>query len=155
MRILLLFAIALVTPLTAAAAPAATPPGVTIKPLPLAEPDWKAPEVTVYIIEPKDGATLSNPVRVVFGLRNMGVAPAGVNHLNTGHHHLLIDTDLPRLDQPIPASDKVRHFGGGQTETRVILLPGTHTLQLLVGDYAHMPHSPPLVSDKVTITVKP
>lgn len=134
---------------------AAPPPGVTITPLPGAEPEWKAPEVTVYIIEPRDGATVSNPVRVVFGLRNMGVAPAGVNHLNTGHHHLLIDTDLPRLDQPIPASAKVRHFGGGQTETRLILLPGTHTLQLLIGDYAHMPHIPPIVSDKVTITVKP
>ena len=128
-------------------AQAATPPP--------GEGDWKAPEVTVYIIEPKDGATVSNPVRVVFGLRNMGVAPAGVNHLNTGHHHLLIDTDLPRLDQPIPATDKIRHFGGGQTETRLILLPGTHTLQLLIGDYAHMPHNPPIASEKVTITVKP
>ena len=127
---------------------------MTIKPLPM-EPDLKAPEVTVYIIEPKDGAVVSNPVRVVFGLRNMGVAPAGVNHPDTGHHHLLIDTDLPRLDQPIPSSDKVRHFGGGQTETRLILLPGTHTLRLLIGDYAHMPHLPPIASDKVTITVRP
>lgn len=143
MRTLLLFVLVLAAPFGHSAPP------------PPSDAEWKAPEVTVYIIEPRDGATVSNPVRVVFGLRNMGVAPAGVNHLNTGHHHLLIDTDLPRLDQPIPASDKVRHFGGGQTETRVILLPGTHTLQLLVGDYAHMPHSPPLVSDKVTITVKP
>jgi hypothetical protein len=151
MRILLLLTIALAAPLAAAAPP---PPGVTVTPLP-AEPDWKAPEAMVYIIEPKDGATVSNPVRVVFGLRNMGVAPAGVNHLNTGHHHLIIDSDLPRLDQPIPSSDKVRHFGGGQTETRLILLPGTHTLQLLVGDYAHMPYLPAIASEKVTITVKP
>lgn len=133
---------------------AAPPPDVTVKAL-AAETDWKPPEVTLYIIEPKDGATVSNPVRVVFGLRNMGVAPAGVNHLNTGHHHLLIDSELPRLDQPIPASDKMRHFGGGQTETRLILLPGTHTLQLLLGDYAHMPHAPPILSEKLTITVKP
>ena len=149
----LLLGLASFIPLVAAAGPA-SPPGVTITPL-AAESDWKAPEVTLYIIEPKDGATVGNPVRVVFGLRNMGVAPAGVNHLNTGHHHLLIDTELPRLDQPIPATDKLRHFGGGQTETRLILLPGTHTLQLLLGDYAHMPHAPPIVSDKVTITVKP
>ena len=148
----LLLALSIVASLVQAAPP---PPGVTIKPLPPADLDVKLPEPVVYIIEPRDGATVSNPVRVVFGLRNMGVAPAGVNHLNTGHHHLLIDTDLPRLDQPIPASDKVRHFGGGQTETRLILLPGTHTLQLLIGDYAHMPHTPPIVSDKVTITVKP
>ena len=145
MRTLLLLALLITAPLSQAA-PATPPPG---------DSEWKAPEVTVYIIEPKDGVTVSNPVRVVFGLRNMGVAPAGVNHLNTGHHHLLIDSDLPRLDQPIPASEKIRHFGGGQTETRVILLPGTHTLQLLVGDYAHMPHIPPIVSEKVTVTVKP
>ncbi len=142
---LLLLTMLFAAPLSQAA-PATPPPG---------DSEWKAPEVTVYIIEPKDGVTVSNPVRVVFGLRNMGVAPAGVNHLNTGHHHLLIDSDLPRLDQPIPASEKIRHFGGGQTETRVILLPGTHTLQLLVGDYAHMPHIPPIVSEKVTVTVKP
>ena len=115
----------------------------------------KPPSVPPPTVIPKDGAVVNNPVRVVFGLRNMGVAPAGVNHLNTGHHHLLIDTELPPLDQPIPSSDKVRHFGGGQTETRLILLPGTHTLQLLIGDYAHMPHLPPIASAKVTITVKP
>lgn len=148
---LLLLALLIFAPLAQAAPPA----GVTVKPLPLAEPDWKAPEVTVYIIEPKDGAVVSNPVKVVFGLRNMGVAPAGVNHLNTGHHHLLIDTDLPPLDRPIPSSDKVRHYGGGQTETKLILLPGSHTLQLLIGDYAHMPHDPPIASEKVNITVKP
>jgi hypothetical protein len=118
--------------------------------------DDSKPDIEVYIIEPKDGATVTNPVRVVFGLRGMGVAPAGVNALNTGHHHLLIDTEVPRLDQPIPAGNKnIRHFNGGQTETQLILLPGTHTLQLLVGDYGHMSYMPPLVSPKVTITVKP
>lgn len=113
------------------------------------------PEVEVYLIEPKDGAAVANPVRVVFGLRGLGVAPAGVNALNTGHHHLLIDADLPRLDQPIPATKNIRHFGGGQTETQLILLPGTHTLQLLMGDYSHMSFMPPLASAKITITVKP
>ena len=117
--------------------------------------DDAKPEIEVYLIEPKDGAAVSNPVRVVFGLRGMGVAPAGVNALNTGHHHLLIDTDLPRLDQPIPATKNIRHFGGGQTETQLILLPGTHTLQLLMGDYGHMSFMPALVSPKITITVKP
>lgn len=117
--------------------------------------DDSKPDIEVYLIEPKDGAALSNPVRVVFGLRGLGVAPAGVNALNTGHHHLLIDTDLPRLDQPIPATKNIRHFGGGQTETQLILLPGSHTLQLLVGDYSHMSFMPPLMSAKITITVKP
>jgi hypothetical protein len=114
------------------------------------------PEIEVYIIEPRDGAAVTNPVRVVFGLRGMGVAPAGVNAVNTGHHHLLIDTDLPRLDQPIPTGNKnIRHFNGGQTETQLILLPGSHTLQLQLGDYGHMSYMPPLVSPKITITVKP
>lgn len=118
--------------------------------------DDSKPDVEVYIIEPRDGAAVTNPVRVVFGLRGMGVAPAGVNAVNTGHHHLLIDADLPRLDQPIPAGNKsIRHFNGGQTETQVILLPGTHTLQLLLGDYNHMSYMPPLASPKITITVKP
>lgn len=118
--------------------------------------DDSKPDIEVYLIEPRDGAAVSNPVRVVFGLRGMGVAPAGVNALNTGHHHLLIDTDLPRLDQPIPTGNKnIRHFNGGQTETQLILLPGTHTLQLLVGDYGHMSYMPPLTSAKITITVKP
>lgn len=118
--------------------------------------DDSKPDVEVYIIEPRDGASVTNPVRVVFGLRGMGVAPAGVNAVNTGHHHLLIDADLPRLDQPIPVGNKsIRHFNGGQTETQIILLPGTHTLQLLLGDYNHMSYMPPLASPKVTITVKP
>ena len=113
------------------------------------------PDIEVYLIEPKDGAVVTNPVRVVFGLRGMGIAPAGVNAINTGHHHLLIDSDPPRLDQPIPPGNKnIRHFNGGQTEAQLILLPGTHTLQLLLGDYGHMSYMPPLVSDKINITVK-
>ena len=109
----------------------------------------------VYIISPKDGAAVDNPVRVQFGLKGMGIAPAGIKFDNTGHHHLLIDTDAP-ADQsaPLPASDKIVHFGKGQTETTVTLSPGKHTLQLLLGDANHIPHSPPVLSKKITITVK-
>src|SRR6516162_11619211 len=110
----------------------------------------------VYIISPKDGATVHNPVLVQFGLKGMGIAPAGMKFDNTGHHHLLIDTDPP-ADQsmPLPATDKIVHFGKGQTETTVNLSPGKHTLQLLLADYQHIPHSPPVTSKKITITVKP
>ena len=111
----------------------------------------------VYIISPKDGAIVHNPVQVQFGLKGMGVAPAGVKFDNTGHHHLLIDTDPPaELGVPLPATDKVVHFGKGQTETTLTTLsPGKHTLQLLLADYQHIPHSPPVLSQKITITVKP
>ena len=108
----------------------------------------------VYFIAPHDGETVSSPVTIRFGLKNMGIAPAGVNVENTGHHHLLIDTDLPPLDQPIPSDDHHKHFGKGQTETTLELTPGKHTLQLLLGDFAHIPLSPPVMSEKITITVK-
>ena len=84
----------------------------------------------------------------------MGVAPAGVNKPNTGHHHLIIDADVPALDAPIPASDNYKHFGGGQTETTIELAPGKHTLQLIMGDLMHIPHDPPVMSRRITITVK-
>ena len=110
----------------------------------------------VYIISPKDGASVHNPVRVQFGLKGMGIAPAGVKFDNTGHHHLLIDTDPPAAQSaPLPATDKIVHFGKGQTETTLTLPPGKHTLQLLLADSNHIPHSPPLLSKKITITVKP
>jgi hypothetical protein len=110
----------------------------------------------VYIISPKNGAIVQNPVLVQFGLKGMGVAPAGTKYDNTGHHHLLIDTDPP-ADQsvPLPATEKIVHFGKGQTETTVNLSPGKHTLQLLFADLNHIPHSPPVLSKKITITVKP
>ena len=109
----------------------------------------------VYIISPKDGATVSSPVTIQFCLKGMGVAPAGVKFENSGHHHLLIDTDAPTdSSQPLPTSDTVRHFGKGQTETSVELKPGKHTLQLLLGDQNHTPHNPPVISKKITITVK-
>jgi hypothetical protein len=114
------------------------------------------PGAEAYIISPKDGAKVSGPVTVRFGLKGMGVAPAGVKAENTGHHHLLIDTDVPAdLSAPLPVvPDKVVHFGKGQTETTLTLPPGKHTLQLVLGDQNHVPHNPPVVSKKITITVK-
>lgn len=116
----------------------------------------KAPaNAEVYFVQPGDGDTVQSPVKVVFGLRNMGVAPAGMDKEGTGHHHLLIDTDVPSdLSKPLPASDQVKHFGGGQTETEIMLSPGEHTLQLLLGNYAHVPHSDPVMSEKITVKVK-
>ncbi len=108
----------------------------------------------VYIISPADGETVQNPVLIRFGLKNMGVAPAGSDKANTGHHHLLIDTGLPAMDLPIAKDDRHRHFGGGQTETSIELTPGRHTLQLLLGDARHIPHKPPLYSRRITITVE-
>ena len=114
-----------------------------------------ADEPAAYIITPADGATVKNPVSVVFGLRNpWGVAPAGTKLDNTGHHHLVIDAPLPDLTQAVPKDDQHRHFGGGQTETTVTLAPGKHTLQLLLGDFAHVPHQPPVTSKAITITVQ-
>lgn len=107
-----------------------------------------------YFITPNDGATVSSPVTVRFGLKNMGVAPAGVDKEQTGHHHLLINTDLPPLNQPIPNDTNHRHFGGGQTQTSLDLEPGTYTLQLLLGDHRHIPHDPPVKSERITITVE-
>ncbi len=108
-----------------------------------------------YFIAPADGETVSNPVRVVFGLRGMGVAPAGIEMDNTGHHHLLINVDtLPPSGIPIPADERHVHFGAGQTETTIELSPGTHTLQMLVGDHLHRPSDPPVASQKITITVQ-
>lgn len=108
----------------------------------------------VYFITPSDGDTVSSPVTVSFGLEGMGVAPAGVEQKNTGHHHLLVDVEAPALDKPIPADDNHIHFGGGQTQTTLELEPGEHTLQLLVGDHTHTPHEPPIMSETITITVE-
>ena len=109
----------------------------------------------VYIGWPNDGETLhTRHIKVWFGTRNFGVAPAGVDKANTGHHHLLIDVPLPPLDQEIPNDKNHLHFGGGQTETFIDLPPGTHTLQLLMGDANHIPHDPPLMSKKITIHVE-
>lgn len=107
----------------------------------------------VYIQDPQDGATVSTTFTVRFGLRGMGIAPAGIDHPNTGHHHLLINAQSPELDVPLPTTDNIRHFGGGQTETVLTLEPGEHTLQLVLGDYLHIPHDPVVMSDVIRITV--
>ena len=114
------------------------------------------PRAIVYIGWPNDGQVLpaGKPFRVWFGLRYMGVAPAGVKFPNTGHHHLLVDTDLPSMDEKIPSDRNHLHFGAGQTETMLDLPPGKHTLQLLMGDFDHIPHNPPVYSKKITIFVK-
>ena len=109
----------------------------------------------VYFIEPMDGQAVAQRFKVKFGLSGMGVAPAGTNRENTGHHHILIDGDiLPDMTKPLPSTDKIKHFGGGQTETELVLSPGKHTLQLLLGNYAHIPHNKPVLSKKITITIK-
>jgi hypothetical protein len=118
-------------------------------------PRTKAPAgAVVYFIEPAEGAQLSSPVTVKFGLRGMGVAPAGVDSPDTGHHHLLVDAALGDPAQPIPADKTHIHFGKGQTEAQVELPPGEHTLQLVVGDKLHIPHDPPVLSQPIRITVK-
>jgi hypothetical protein len=112
------------------------------------------PGAEVYFIAPHDGETVSNPVTVKFGLKGMGVAPAGVDVPNTGHHHLLIDVAALDPTQPVPADANHLHFGKGQTETTLQLAPGKHTLQLVMGDKLHVPFDPPVISRKITITVK-
>ena len=110
---------------------------------------------SVFFITPHDGDVVSGEFTVQFGLKGMGVAPAGVDKEHTGHHHLLIDLDtLPALDAPLPADDHILHFGGGQTQTTLSLPAGEHTLQLLLGDYAHVPMNPTVISEKITITVE-
>jgi len=125
--------------------------------------DWPRPEhfrerslqpsKEIYIVQPAAGAKVKSPVTVLFGLRAMGIAPAGVKFDNTGHHHLLIDTEPPAdLTQPLPVSDSIR-FGKGQTETTLDLAPGKHTLQLVFADFTHTPFTPNLASTRITITV--
>jgi hypothetical protein len=113
-----------------------------------------APAAAVYFITPKNDDIVSGEVVVKFGLQNFGVSPAGLNVNGTGHHHLIIDADLPNLSQPIQADKNHVHFGKGQTEVKLELEPGTHTLQLLLGDYRHIPHRPPIYSNKITIVVE-
>lgn len=141
----ILFALVLAS--TAAAAIAADVPGL---------PVTKSPAgAEVYIISPKDGATVGQEFTVSFGLKGMGVAPAGVKKEGTGHHHLLIDVkDLPPAGQVIPKDESHVHFGNGQTETTLKLKPGTHTLQLELADENHIPFDPAVVSKKITVHVK-
>jgi len=112
-------------------------------------PTPSAPGAEVYFSDLKDGATIPPKATIRFGLREMGVAPAGSDRANSGHHHLLIDTELPPLDKPIPNDFNHLHFGTGQTEAEVTLKPGPHTLQLLLGDKDHIPHNPPVMSPRI------
>jgi hypothetical protein len=137
------------------------PAAATPAPEPAAEPAAAAmprtpspPGAQVTIISPANGATVKSPVTVVFGLEGMTLAAAGVNEPNSGHHHILVDTGMPPLDQPIPKDANHIHFGQAQSEAQVELAPGQHTLQLLLGDANHVPHDPPVASDQITITVE-
>jgi hypothetical protein len=121
----------------------------------VAQQSTMPPDAKVYIIWPMDGQVIHGAFWVRMGLSGAGIAPAGVQKANTGHHHLLVDVDLPPLDQPIPNDHNHLHFGLGQTEARLDLPPGKHTLQLLLGDENHVPHQPPLYSKRITITVVP
>jgi hypothetical protein len=112
-----------------------------------------APNAKVYFISPTDGDSVSGTFVVRFGLINMGIAPAGMEKINTGHHHLMVDAPLPPFDQPIPPDFNHLHFGGGQTEAQLTLPPGEHTLQLLLADDSHLPHDPPIYSKQITVTV--
>ncbi|MEQ8508542.1 MAG: DUF4399 domain-containing protein [Rhodospirillaceae bacterium] len=121
--------------------------------------DWprteSAPEARAYIISPSNGEVVSSPVKVRFGLSGMGVAPAGIEYPDTGHHHLLINRTIEIKSEPLPSGDAdLLHFGGGQTEAVIELEPGEYTLQMILGDQDHVPHDPPVMSEKVTITVK-
>jgi hypothetical protein len=111
------------------------------------------PEARVYFVGLDDGSVLPQKATIRFGLVNMGVAPAGIDKPNTGHHHLLIDTKVPPLDEPIPNDFNHLHFGAGQTEAIVTLSPGRHTLQLLLGDENHVPHNPPIMSKPIRVYV--
>src|SRR5262245_18603022 len=138
MRLRYLAAAALILATGFAAAQTASPPGAR-----------------VYFINLKNGQHVKSPVLVQFGLSGMGVAPAGSTNMNTGHHHLIIDSDTPPAGMPIPMDEKHRHFGGGQTEVSVQLTPGNQRLQLVLADGAHIPHNPAVVSEKIAVTVDP
>ena len=135
----------------APAAQPASPPSASATAVPPTNPS--APQL--YFIWPQDGTVIEGgKFWLRMGLRNMGVAPKGAAVTNTGHHHVLIDTELPSMTEPIPNDRNHLHFGGGETEARIELPPGTHTLQLLLGDTNHLPHKPPVVSKKITVTVR-
>ena len=127
-----------------------TPPAFADAPISPAPADAE-----IYIISPSDGATVPETFTVRFGLSGMGVAPSGVQEENTGHHHLFVDvTKYPDFTAPLPTTDHILHFGGGQTETELTLSPGEHTLQLVLGNFAHIPHDAPVISKKITVYVQ-
>jgi hypothetical protein len=137
------------------AAPIAAAPAMTM-PMPMSHSGGRHPSppgAKVYFVYPIDHAYVTPTPVIRFGLVGMGVAPAGFEKLNTGHHHLLVDTDLPPFDQPIPNDFNHLHFGAGQTEAKITLTPGPHKLQLLLGDENHIPHNPPIFSEPIQVTV--
>ena len=107
----------------------------------------------VYFINLEDGDRLESPFLIQFGLSGMGIAPAGTDRANTGHHHLLINVNEIDLSKPIPSSSSHIHFGGGQTESLIDLMPGDYSMQLVLGDMTHTPHNPPIISQRINITV--
>ena len=107
----------------------------------------------VYFINLEDGDRVESPFLIQFGLSGMGIAPAGTDRSNTGHHHLLINVEDIDLSKPIPSSSNHIHFGGGQTESLVDLMPGDYSMQLVLGDMTHTPHNPPIISQRINITV--
>jgi hypothetical protein len=113
-----------------------------------------APGASVFFVSPMDGATVASPVELKFGVSGITIAPAGESLENSGHHHLLVDLQLADMTKPIPKDAQQIHFGKGQTEATIELEPGTHTLQLILGDSNHIPHIPPVVSNTITITVE-
>ena len=113
-----------------------------------------APGAAVFIISPKNNEIVTSPINIKFGISGIAVAPAGEIVENSGHHHLIVDSELPDMSNPIPNDEKHYHFGKGQTEASIELAPGEHTLQLVLGDWAHIPHEPPVVSNLITITVE-
>ena len=136
------------------------PPQEGAADVPAAEPVTSLPRTAspdgarVFFITPADGDTVSNPISIEFGIEGMSVVMAGDATPQSGHHHLLVNADLPDFGLPIPASDSYIHFGDGSSSTEITLEPGTHTLQLLLGDHMHIPHDPPVISDPITVTVE-
>jgi hypothetical protein len=146
--------VAIVAGIWAADPASAQQPSYTATPAPTTGGPTQAPAgAAVYFLDLKDGQTIPANTVVHFGLTNMGVAPAGTDRPNSGHHHLLIDVDLPPLNESIPSDFNHLHFGAGQTEGQISLSPGPHTLQLLLGDKDHIPHSPPVKSDRIRVVV--
>ena len=137
-----------------AEAPAVADQGVEA-PAPAAMPRTPSPEgARVFFITPADGDTVSNPVQIEFGISGMSVVKAGDPTPESGHHHLIVDADLPDLGAPIPANEQYIHFGDGSTATEITLEPGQHTLRMLLGDHLHIPHDPPIMSEPITVTVE-
>jgi Domain of unknown function (DUF4399) len=150
-----LAAIALMAACSPKQAEPTAPAATTAAETPAAMPRTPSPVgARVFFITPADGATVSSPVHIEFGIQGMSVVPAGDTTPNSGHHHLLVDADLPDPGLPIPKDEHHIHFGDGSTSTDLQLSPGEHTLRLLLGDHLHIPHDPPVVSDPITIVVQ-